>query len=112
MGLKVVLYYFFSVSMLMILVGFSILAIDAVQEKEEALGPFGQPQRVKPSSEFNEAQRIAVALILTGLLFGLFHWVLAKIVTNDRQYPAWPVVSSSAGDWPFTVWSCSMWRPR
>jgi len=87
-GLKVILYYFFSVSMLMILVGFTILAIDAVQEKEEALGPFGQPQRVKPRSEFNEAQRIAVALILTGLLFGLFHWVLAKIVTNDRQYPA------------------------
>jgi hypothetical protein len=93
-GLKVFLYYFFSVSILMILTGFTILAIDTVREKEkkpvvQPVGPFGQPQqRPRDETEFNSAQRTSAALILTGLLFGLFHWVLAKVVTNDRQFPA------------------------
>jgi hypothetical protein len=90
-GIKVFFHYFFSLAVLLFLTGVTVIAIDAVQEREPM--PFGGPpaRPVQPApkfSEFNAAQRTGAALALTGLIFAVLHWVLVKMLTNDRRWPA------------------------
>jgi hypothetical protein len=89
-GLKVLLYFFFSVGVLLFLTGTSVIAVDAVtdrpqQQQQPFGGPFGPPHRART---FNTAQRTGTALAVTGVLFALFHLVLVKMMTNDRRWPA------------------------
>jgi hypothetical protein len=92
-GLKVFLYYFFSVSVLLGLTGVTTIAVDIVLKKEQPEpargGPFGVPQRpALKSGTFDPVERTGSALVVVGVLFALFHWVLAKVATNDRRWPA------------------------
>jgi hypothetical protein len=90
-GLKVFFYYFFSLGVLLVLAGATILAVDAVADKSQVLpggGAFGAPQRAVKGGDFNAAQRTGASLVVTGILAALFHWVLAKAATNDRSWPA------------------------
>jgi hypothetical protein len=90
-GLKVLLYFFFSTGVLLFLTGATIILVDAVTERSQPVGPvgpFGPPQRAPGHIPLNSTQRTGSALALTGALFALLHWVLVKVMTNDRDWPA------------------------
>ncbi len=81
-GLKSALYFMFSLSILLILSGLTILVVDFLMG-DKKLAPAG-----KPLTEFSETQRNAAALMVSGFAIGLFHLVVILGFTNDRRYPA------------------------
>jgi hypothetical protein len=74
-GLKAALYYFFSISILLIELGLTVLAIDALSER---------PAR----SGLNSAQRTGAALVVAGVLGTFGYLMLIKSLTNDARWPA------------------------
>jgi len=87
LGLKTAMYFFYSLSILIVLTGLTIIAIDMVQERQ---GLFGAPAPVRaPQSTqwFNEAKRVGAGLIFAGIVFGLIQFVLLQTMTNDRRWP-------------------------
>lgn len=90
-GLKSALHFIYSLSILLIVTGITVLVVDALQEKnKQPVGRpgFGQPQpAAKPPTEFNTQQRTACALIVSGFAIGLLHLLLILGFTNDRRRP-------------------------
>lgn len=93
-GIKVGLYFFYSLAILLIVNGVSILVIDAVTDaKAFRASPFddddwpGTPAG-RGTSALRPAQRNAAALVLAGVFFTVIHFVLIKAGTNDRDFPA------------------------
>jgi hypothetical protein len=95
-GMKAVLHYAFSLSLLMIIGGISYLVVDALSDQQMGILP-AQPPQFNPRGfppaapvhdrEFTRPQRIAVALIVSGFALGALHLVLLLGFTNDRARP-------------------------
>ena len=81
-GLKSALYFLFSLSILLILSGLTILVVDFLMDEK---GPFPAAKRL---NDFSEAQRNAGGMMVAGFALGLFHLVVILGFTNDRRYPA------------------------
>lgn len=83
LGLKAALYFFYSVAIMMILFGLTVIVVDLVQDLD--LGGPRAAVRQRPAEEFpNTAQRMGAAIILAGVLFVGLHFVLLKTLTDDR----------------------------
>lgn len=91
-GIKVGLYFFFSLSILLALNGLTIFVVDALVDSS-ARGVFDPdwPGGGFPSgrsSGLSAAQRTAGAFIMAGILFTAIHLILIKTATNDHDWPA------------------------
>jgi hypothetical protein len=82
LGLRVALSFFFSLALLLVLTGLTVFVVDLLQQSN-FLGPrrFGGIGR----QDFpNQAQRTAFALMVSGGLFILLHFIFLVVMT-DRQ---------------------------
>jgi hypothetical protein len=93
-GIKVALYFFFSLSILLVLNGLSVFVVDALVEPrptfttspfDPSIGPAGG---TTSSKELRPAQRTAGALVMAGLFFIVIHVALIRSTINDRDWPA------------------------
>jgi hypothetical protein len=80
-GLKSAMYFMFSLSIILILVGLTVIVIDFLMDEK---GPAG----AKSAGDFNEMQRLGAAMMVSGFAVGLFHLVVILGFTNDRRFPA------------------------
>ena len=90
-GLKSALYFMLSLSILLILLGLTVLVVDFMQDKTTSIpsGPSSPPMpTTRTTSEFTEAQRGGFAMMVSGFAIGLFHLVMILGFTNDRRFPA------------------------
>jgi hypothetical protein len=103
-GWKSALYFIFSVCVLQVLLGLTILVMDLMMESREQpfqvvpepdfrpgfpggqVQPRRQPVEVK-RREMSATQRNAVGLMLAGALFGGAHLLLINLATNARRFP-------------------------
>lgn len=85
LGTKVVLQYFFSVSLLLALTGAAILVGNLLQVEMEP---------------WNEVQRTATALILVGVAFAMLHGAMLVRGTNNRQ---WTAAARFYSGWRFAI---------
>jgi hypothetical protein len=81
--LKTVLYYFFSLSVLLLLIGLTGLAVDLIQDAEKS----SFVQLFRNPSNLSRVQRAALALLSIGFLGSLFHLVMLFALTNSRTFP-------------------------
>jgi hypothetical protein len=109
LGLKTVMYFFYSVCILLVLTGVTIIAVDTVRETKQAgfgvqprPGVVGMPppQRPSPDVWFNGTKRTGAALMFAGFSFGLLQFILIKTMTNDRR---WPLPRRVFGGWRLAV---------
>jgi hypothetical protein len=105
LGLKTVMYFFFSLCILLVLTGITIIAVDTVRETKQGMGAQPRPAvvgmppppaRPGPDVWFNSTKRNAAALMFAGFSFGLLQFVLIKTMTNDRR---WPLPRRVFGGW-------------
>ena len=92
-GLKCGLYFIYSLSILLALLGLTIIVADLVAERHNFDGPrfdpdFGRPPMVWDDPWPTEAQRMGGAFLLAGLLSTLIHFLLIRGMTNDDRHPA------------------------
>jgi hypothetical protein len=80
-GLKAALYFVFSLSILLVLSGLTIIIISLLLESE----PFGPNRSL---SAFPQEVRAGFAMMVSGFAIGLFHFVVILGFTNDRRFPA------------------------
>src|SRR5262249_22138511 len=101
LGLKTALYFFYSVSVLIFLIGLSIVAVDALSELQ-LFGPGGGGGGVfgRPRGGFTPVQRSGTAFMFAGFSFGLVQFVLIHMATNNRK---WPLVRRVFGGWRMAV---------
>jgi hypothetical protein len=100
LGIKTALYFFYSVCILLVLTGLTVIVVDMVQDQQwgAPAGGFARPPR---SGEwFNTAKRNGTALIFAGLTFGLLQFVLIHMATNDRR---WPLVRRVFTGWRMAI---------
>jgi hypothetical protein len=104
LGRKAILYLFFNAAVFLALVGFTISALDwseylfdpliAGQQARQAGQPplidpaTGQPLPLPAREWFNDQQRLAAGLVASGLLHAILFWVIVRLATNDREFPA------------------------
>jgi len=104
LGRKFVLHMFLHFSIILLLSGLTISAIDvsdAILSPNQNVGGFGpggvlddddfpRPgQGMQPMGRdwFNSTQRIALGLILSGMLHGAVMWAIVVLGTNSRKFP-------------------------
>jgi hypothetical protein len=87
LGIKTALYFFYSLSILVVLTGLTIIAVDMVQERQGLFGMPGQARAPQSTQWFNDAKRFGTGLIFAGVVFGLIQFVLLQTMTNDRRWP-------------------------
>jgi hypothetical protein len=90
LGLRTALHFFFSLSVLLVLNGLTIIAVDFVRDRNPPVPRPGFPQRQQNfalQDEYTDAKRAGVGLILGGVVFGIIHLVLLTTVTRDRRWP-------------------------
>ncbi len=75
-GLKASLYYFFSLSILLVQVGLTVLAVDLLSDS------------MVIRSGLSDEQRTGAALVLAGMLGAVTHLLLIKALTNVARFPA------------------------
>ena len=80
-GLKSCLYFIFSLSILLVLTGMTVIVVDFMMEDRLT----GSSRKI---ADFNEAQRNGTALMVSGFVIGLFHLTSIIAFTNDRRFPA------------------------
>jgi len=80
-GLKCVLYFVFSLGILMFLTGLTILVADLMMEGDWFIKSADRLKR------FDTTHRNAAALMLSGGLFAFVHLILLLGYTNNRRYP-------------------------
>jgi hypothetical protein len=81
LGIKVALHFFFSVCLLLLLTGLTVVTVDAMTStKAGRLAP--------PRDGMSAAQRTGWGLAVAGLLLSVLHFVLVKAMTNDSRRPA------------------------
>jgi hypothetical protein len=123
LGLKTALYFMYSLSILMILIGLTIYAIDlglnrfgAVNEELKVReAPQGAPQGKRLVlekaarkdlgtylTELSPVKRTSYALIVAGLVFFFFHLVVIVGWTNQRR---WPEARRVFVGWRFAIHS-------
>jgi hypothetical protein len=105
LGFKVAMQFFFSLAILLILTGLTILVVDFIMDLD-ILG-IVQPGRrqffVGRRAEFpNTAQRDSLAIILSGALFAVIHLVLNLALTRERNPGPSPVRRMFLG-WRFVI---------
>jgi hypothetical protein len=107
LGRKTLLYFFVNVGCFLVLVGLTISAVDLVAYLFEPAIAAQQAQRNAPPIDpnapapvavapppspprdwFNDQQRVAAGLVTSGFLYGVLFWLVARIATNDREFPA------------------------
>jgi hypothetical protein len=110
LGSKVGLQYFFSVALMIMITGLTIMAVD-LSMRDELFGiapppPPPQPMGFRPKADpadkdlFNSAQRTGFAMVLSGLLLGAVHVVVAFALT-DRAH--WLRVRRTFVGWRFAI---------
>jgi len=77
LGLKAGLHFFFSLSILLLLSGLTVVVVDALTAEKAA-----------PGSDWRQAQRTGWALVVAGGLLSLLHFACLQAATNDRRWPA------------------------
>jgi len=80
-GLKAALYFVFSLSILLVLSGLTVIIISLLMESES----FGPSRSL---SAYSQDLRIGFAMMVSGFAIGLFHFVIILGFTNDRRFPA------------------------
>lgn len=75
-GLKTSLYFFFSLSILLIQIGLTFIAVEVLSD------------RVSPLTLLTEELRTGAALVVAGVLGTGSHMLLIKGLTNDARFPA------------------------
>src|SRR5437762_2566678 len=85
LGLKAALYFFYSVSILLFLTGLSIIIVDLMRDAE-LLGVNAGFRRGAPGT-FTGEKRTGAALMFAGFTFGLAHFIVIQMATNDRRWP-------------------------
>ena len=109
LGRKALLYFFVNAGCFLVLVGLTISAVDwteylfedaiAAQQQQRAnpvpnqpaaflQPPPAAPLPPPPRDWFNDKQRTAAGLVTSGFLYGTLFWLVARVATNDRQFPA------------------------
>lgn len=99
LGRKAVCYMFFNAGVLFVLVGLTISALDwtsyifedavkAQQARQSGGTPPAAAAAATPRDWFNQSQRAAAGLILSGLVYAALFRTVAWLFTNDREYPA------------------------
>jgi hypothetical protein len=86
-GLKAALYFFFSLGILLVLSGLTVIAVDMVQDKAQPRLP-GAPLFQPPEETMNPARRTGWAMMVAGAFIVMVHFVLIKSTTNDKTWPA------------------------
>jgi len=76
LGLKTGLHYFFSLSILLVLNGLTVLVVDALVVENA------------PPGEWRQAQRTGMGLVVAGTLLALIHFVCIRGATNESRWPA------------------------
>jgi hypothetical protein len=99
LGLKTALYFFLSVSVLILLVGMSIIAVDSLSDLQLFGAGRGGLARSNPRS-FSEPKRVGAALMFAGFTFGLLQFVIIHMATNNRR---WPLVRRVFGGWRLAI---------
>lgn len=97
LGLKSAYYLLFSSALLLVLLGLTFSSIDLMngmidkgskrekqQQQAEMIGVVIEDRE----GIINPAQRIAGAVVISGLLFTLIFMLLIKASTNDKEFPA------------------------
>jgi hypothetical protein len=79
-GLKSVLYFTFSLGVLLFLSGVNVLLYDAILDHKRGFN-------VGPTDDWRPAQRGGAALLVSGFAISLSHLVLVLIYTNDLRRP-------------------------
>jgi len=95
LGRKAVCHLFLSVAIGIGLAGLTLSVLDILDRVFEPLHlaraaaqPGGTPVPPGPTEWFDEAQRIALGLVLSGLFHGTLMAVVLRLFTNDRDEPA------------------------
>jgi hypothetical protein len=100
LGLKTALYFFFSVSVLVFLLGASIIGVETLNELQ-LFGPVGGGGGVaRARAGFGPAKRLGAALMFAGFTFGLVQFVLIHMATNNRKFP---LVRRVFGGWRMVI---------
>jgi hypothetical protein len=104
LGLKTAMYFFFSVSVLVFLLGVSIIAVDTLNELQ-FFGPVGGGGGGgggfgRARGAFGPTKRIGAAFMFAGFTFGLVQFVLIHMATNNRK---WPLVRRVFGGWRMAI---------
>jgi hypothetical protein len=90
LGLKAALYFLFSVGVLLFLYGLTTLVVDLLLDRQffrpRVIG--GVPGAPAAQKGLTPMQRIALALIIAGVVVSLLHLGLVKLITDDRALPA------------------------
>ncbi len=76
LGIKVGLQFFFSLSLLLVLTGLTVISVDLVMRIDRF-------QPADRQSFPNPAQKLALGLIISGLLFGLLHFLFLLTLTTQ-----------------------------
>ena len=110
LGRKALLYFFVNAGCFLVLVGLTISSVDwvgylfedaiAAQQQQRANPAPNQPPALvqplpavppapaPPRDWFNDRQRLAAGLVTSGFLYGVLFWLVARVATNDREFPA------------------------
>lgn len=110
LGRKALLYFFVNAGCFLALVGLTISSLDwvdylledaiAAQQQQRAnpavpnqppalvQPPAAPPAPAPPRDWFNDKQRTAAGLVTSGFLYGVLFWLIARVATNDREFPA------------------------
>jgi hypothetical protein len=99
LGLKTALYFFYSVSILMVLMGLSIIVVDLLRDLQ-LFGPAPFGPRPRGGSSFNSTRRFGSSLMFAGFIFGLVQFIIIHMTTNDRR---WPLPRRVFGGWRLAV---------
>jgi hypothetical protein len=96
-GFKAALYFFFSMSLMLVITGLTIIVVDLVLTTDFGLGA---PRRQLRDPLPNDAQRTAFGLMISGGLFTLIHFICILTLT-DRPFSS-PVRRMFIG-WRFAI---------
>jgi hypothetical protein len=97
LGLKVAYHFFFSLGILLILIGLTVNVADLIIDEKPAAGPqFGVPVmpvpvRANPKTDgrfLTPAMRTGWALVSSGLVFAVVFGLATQLGTNVRRFPA------------------------
>jgi hypothetical protein len=85
LGQRAALYFLFSLSILVLLVGMTVLVTDFLIENVDKAPALGPPRVVRGTIDWTPMQRVAAALITAGGIFAILHLVV--ILAYDHGGP-------------------------
>ena len=84
LGRKSLLYMLFNIAVFTTLAGFTLSALDWMKYLFEPIAA----APVVGVDWFSTEQRNAAGLVVSGILHGLLFWIIIRLGTNDKQFPA------------------------